>query len=303
MNRLKFSHLILFVFPFLLIAIPAAANADAYQPAQSPESAPDEFTDWLLTNQIDTREAYKKFVKRHPDGEYTAAAGDRIWELVEIESNSTEDFNPAKAYQDFIQENPKSNFTNAAKAKLDDSQSKQNVVKSDARHKRAPYKPIGMYVGAQTGQTGSITGINDASSTSVLIGYDFTDTFSMEVAYASLYKNANADALVANMNSGNSASTGHFSLNSYSLVGQYAFHLTDNLKLLSGLGIHNSSYTVESENLTMHSGNTSGLVLGLKADYSLGKYFSLRAGVDIYNLGGDISGNITNFGAAALFKF
>ena len=303
MNRLKLSHLFFFVFSFLLIAIPAAANADAYQPAQSPESAPDEFTDWLLTNQIDTREAYKNFVKRHPDGEYTAAAGDRIWELVENESNTDEDFDSAKAYQDFIRENPKSNFINAAKAKLNDAKSKLNVANSDARHKHAPYKPIGMYIGVQAGQAGSITGVNDASSSSVLIGYDFSDTWSTELAYASLYKNANANALMAKMDSGNTGSTGNFSLNSYSLVGQYAFHLTDNIRLLGGIGIHESSYSIDSRNLTMHTGNSNGLVLGLKADYSLGKYFSLRAGVDIYNLGGDITGNITNVGAAALFKF
>ena len=303
MNRLKLSHLFFFVFSFLLIAIPAAANADAYQPAQSPESAPDEFTDWLLTNQIDTREAYKNFVKRHPDGEYTAAAGDRIWELVENESNTDEDFDSAKAYQDFIRENPKSNFIIAAKAKLNDAQSKQKVANLDVRRKSAPYKPIGMYVGAQVGHAGSITSVSDASSTSALIGYDFNDTYSMELAYASLYKNSNANALVATMNSGNAGSTGSFSFNSYSLVGQYAFHLTDNTRLLGGIGIHESSYTVDSGNLTMYSGKSSGFVLGLKADYSLGKYVSLRAGVDIYNLGGDITGNITNFGAAALFKF
>jgi hypothetical protein len=164
----------------------------------------------------------------------------------------------------------------------------------------SPYFPIGLYAVVQFGQVGSIAGVKDSAALGGLVGYDISDSYSVELGFASLYKNANADTMASNMVPG---AAGTFTLNSFSLVGQYALHLSENIKLLGGLGFHKSSYKLDSGSVSMFTGNTTGLLLGLKAEYDMGKYFGLRAGVDAYNMGGNVQGLITNINAAALFKF
>lgn len=257
-------------------------------PAKSAET--DEFTDWFETKENNTEEAYRAFVARHPDGKYTAQAGDKIWEYVsKRESSRSINSDTVKAYQDFIQGNPKSNSVARAKTKL-----------AEAQKILAPYKPIGLYLGGQAGKAGTITGVKDATSMGVLIGYDISDTYSVELDYVSLYKKVNADVIASKMNPG---STGKFTLSSTSLVAQYAYRLSANTKLLGGAGIHRSSYALESGSATMLSGKSNGWVIGLKADYSLRKFFNLRAEADMYNMGGEIKGRITSVGVAALLKF
>jgi hypothetical protein len=122
----------------------------------------------------------------------------------------------------------------------------------------------------------------------------------MELGYAALYRKTNANAVAVSLNAG---STGTFSLNSLSLVGQYAYHLSGSTKLLGGLGFHNSNYNLDSGSNNLLSGHSSGLVFVLKAEYDVTKNFGLRAGIDSYIMQGAIKGSVTNVGAAALFKF
>jgi len=263
---------------------------DIIDPSKNKSVAADESTDWIDAKELNTEEAYQAYVARHPEAKYTAQAGDNIWGFIEKrESRKSADNETVKAYQDFIQSNPKSKFIATAKSRL-----------IEAQKKLAPYKPAGIYAGIQAGQAGKITGVKNAFSSGVVLGYNFTESLSAELGYASLYKAANADVMASSMNPG---STGKFALTSYSLVGQYAFLLSENTKLIGGLGIHNSSYTLESGGISMRTGKSTGALMGLKADYSLGKSFGLRAGIDAYNLGGNLKGLVTNVAAAALFKF
>jgi len=267
-------------------AVTLKPNADANKkPAVSEQTSR-----WFAAIAINTEEIYAAFVAHYPDGEYTTAAGDKIWGFIELrEAGKKTDNETVKSYQDFIQHNPKSKFIGLAKTKL-----------KEAQDKLSPAKPSGLYVGGQIGQVASVSGVNSSISLGGLVGYDINNTYSVELDYAALYRKTNADAIASSLSAG---STGTFSLSSISLVGQYAYHLSEHTKLLGGLGFHNSNYSLDSSSINLLSGHSSGLVFVLKAEYDVTKYFGLRAGIDTYIMQGAIKGPVTSVGAAALFKF
>lgn len=163
-----------------------------------------------------------------------------------------------------------------------------------------PSKPSGIYLAGQIGQVGKIAGVNNAAAVTAIMGYELSDSFGIELGYAPLYKGSNADTLASSIVP---MSAGKFTLSSVSLSGYYAFPVSESIKLLGSLGVHNSNYTLDSGSISLLTGKTSGLLLGLKTRYDVSRRFGILAGVDMYNMGGDISGLIANVGAGLMLKF
>jgi len=92
-------------------------------------------------------------------------------------------------------------------------------------------------------------------------------------------------------------------MTSLSAAGQYTYGLTGNVSLLGNLGLHTSSYKITSSGSGASSGSSSGLVIGLKAQYDLSKNIGIRGGFDTYTESGGITGNITEVGLAVITRF
>jgi TPR repeat protein len=183
----------------------------------------------------------------------------------------------------------------------DISSTKTTTASSRARSRRSVESSEPNFsVGVSLGQTGKMVGVKNSSSLGLLAGYKFNSSFGVEVAYNSLYRNANADGLVAAMYPG---TTGTYDLTSLSAAGQYTYGLSNNLSLLGNLGFHSSSYKVKSSANGSWTGSSSGLVLGLKVQYDLSNNLGIRGGFDTYTESGGISGNLTEVGMSVVTKF
>ena len=155
-------------------------------------------------------------------------------------------------------------------------------------------------LGVNLGETGKITGINNSSSFGLLAGYKFNSSWGVELAYNSLYRNANANTLLSATYPG---TTGTFDLSSVSVAGQYTYSLSSDLSLLGNLGVHSSSYKINSSGAGAKSGSSSGLVVGGKVQYDLTRSIGIRGGFDTYTESGGMTGNVTEVGLAAIYKF
>jgi TPR repeat protein len=183
----------------------------------------------------------------------------------------------------------------------DITSTKTATAPSHARSKRSDESSAPKFsVGLSLGQTGKMTGVNNSSSIGLLAGYKFNSSFGVEVAYNSLYRNANADGLVAALYPG---TTGTYDLTSLSAAGQYTYGLSSNVSLLGNLGFHTSSYKVKSSANGSWTGSSSGLLLGLKVQYDLSKNLGIRGGFDTYTESGGITGNLTEVGMSVVTKF
>lgn len=155
-------------------------------------------------------------------------------------------------------------------------------------------------LGVSVGQTGKITGVNNSSSFGLLAGYKINPSWGVELAYNSLYRNANADNLLTAAYPG---TTGTFDLSSVSAVGQYTYGLSSNVSLLGNLGVHSSSYKINSSGAGAKSGSSSGLVVGGKVQYELTKSIGIRGGFDTYTESGGMTGNVTEVGISVINRF
>jgi uncharacterized protein len=155
-------------------------------------------------------------------------------------------------------------------------------------------------LGIGLGQTGKMDGVKNSSSLNLLAGYKFNPNYGVELAYNSLYRNANADSLLSAAYPG---TTGTFDLTSISLVGQYTYGLSDNLFLLGNLGVHTTSFKINSSGLGSRSGNSSGFVIGMKIQYDLSENIGVRGGFDTYTESGGITGTLTEVGLTVINKF
>lgn len=155
-------------------------------------------------------------------------------------------------------------------------------------------------LGASLGQTRKLEGINNSPSLGLLAGYKLPSNFGLELAYTSLYHNANANTFLSGATPGQ---TGTFSLNAVSLAGQYAYGLTSNLSLIGNLGIHGSSFTITSSGNASRAGTSHGFVGGVKVQYDLGKRLGIRGGFDTYTQKGGIHGRLTDIGIAMIYRF
>jgi TPR repeat protein len=155
-------------------------------------------------------------------------------------------------------------------------------------------------LGASVGQTGKLTGIDNSTSFGVLAGYKFNSSWGVELAYNSLYQNANADNFISAANPG---MTGIFNLNLTSVTGQYIYSIASRWSLLGNLGYHSSGFTLKNASNASLTGKSSGMVVGLKAQYDLSKSIGIRGGIDSYSESGDITGILTEVGLAVIYQF
>lgn len=154
--------------------------------------------------------------------------------------------------------------------------------------------------GASLGQTGKLKGIKSSLSFGLLAGYKFNADWGVEVAYSALYRNANADEYISTIYP---ATTATFGLNSLSAAAQYTYGLGNNLSLIGNLGAHTSSFKINSTGSGSRTGNSSGLLLGAKAQYDLNRNFGLRGGIDVYTQSGGLTGTLTQYGVTAISRF
>ena len=183
----------------------------------------------------------------------------------------------------------------------DITSTKSATAPSHARSKRSVESSESKFsLGVSLGQTGKMEGVKNSSSIGLLAGYKFNSSFGVEVAYNSLYRNANADGLVAALYPG---TTGTYDLTSLSAAGQYTYGLSNNFSLLGNLGFHTSSYKVKSSANGSWTGSSSGLVVGLKVQYDLSKNLGIRGGFDTYTESGALTGNLTEVGMSVMTKF
>ena len=169
---------------------------------------------------------------------------------------------------------------------------------ASARQEESPWSRYTL--GVSAGATSKITGISNSSSFGLLAGYKFNSSWGVELAYNSLYRNANANTLLSSTYPG---TTGTFDLSSVSAVGQYTYSLSSNVSLLGNLGVHSSSYKVNSSGSGAKSGSSSGLVVGGKVQYDLTESVGIRGGFDTYTESGGMTGNVTEVGLSAIYKF
>ena len=155
-------------------------------------------------------------------------------------------------------------------------------------------------LGVSLGQTSKLTGINNSPSLGLLAGYKFNSKYGVELAYNSLYRNANADKFLSATNPG---TNGTFDLNSLSVAGQYTYGLSSKLSVLGNLGFHSSNYTLKSSGNASRTGSANGLIVGLKVQYYLSKSVGVRGGFDTYTESGGITGTLTEFGLAVIYNF
>lgn len=160
--------------------------------------------------------------------------------------------------------------------------------------------PSAYSLGVSVGQTGKLDGISNSSSFGLLAGYKINSRFGLELAYSSLYRNANANTVLSAAYPG---TTGTFDLSSLSVAGQYTYGFSSNLSLLGNLGVHTSSYKLNSSGNGAKTGNSSGLIVGIKIQYDLSKNLGIRGGFDTYTEGGGMTGNLTEVGMSVISKF
>jgi TPR repeat protein len=158
----------------------------------------------------------------------------------------------------------------------------------------------GFTLGVSAGATSKITGVSNSSSFGLLAGYRFDPNWGVELAYNSLYRNANANTLLSATYPG---TTGTFDLSSVSAVGQYIYSLSSNVSLIGNLGVHSSSYKLNSSGSGAKSGSSSGLVVGGKVQYDLTESLGIRGGFDTYTESGGMTGNVTEIGIAVINRF
>lgn len=175
------------------------------------------------------------------------------------------------------------------------------VASQRTQRRRRGNSAPGFLLGVNLGGTGQLTGIHNSPSVGLLAGYAFNESFSVELAYNALYRNANADKFIAATNPG---STGSFDLNAISLTGQYTYALSDSWSLKGDLGAHSSHFSIKSSTpAASRTGNSTGLVVGLKVQYQASRRLGLRAGFDTYTQSGGITGAISEVGIGVIFGF
>jgi TPR repeat protein len=155
-------------------------------------------------------------------------------------------------------------------------------------------------VGLNFGQTGKLSGINNSTSFGLSAGYKFTPNIGVELAYNTLYRNANADTFISGRNPGQ---TGTFDLTALSLAGQYIYAINSNWGLLANLGVHSSSNSLKSSASASRSGSSNGLVAGLKLQYDVSKNIGIRGGFDTYTERDALTGTLTEIGLGVIYKF
>ncbi len=186
------------------------------------------------------------------------------------------------------------------KAKADTEAKAATTAPHEGAERTGESSPSKFSLGISLGKVAKINGVNTSPAFGLLAGYKLNSSFGIELAYNSLCRNANADTLLSATYPG---TTGTFGLTSVSAVGQYTYGLSSSTSLLGNLGVHTSSYKLTSSGSGAKSGNSNGLVVGVKIQYDLSKSIGIRGGFDTYTESGGMNGNLTEVGVAAIYKF
>jgi len=186
-----------------------------------------------------------------------------------------------------------------AKAKAEAKAKSQTSSRAGSRRSRES-SVSDFSLGVSLGQTGRMTGISNSSSLGLLAGYKINSNFGVEVAYNSLYRNANADSYLSTIYPG---TTGTYDLTSISAAGPYTYSLGNNMSLLGNLGLHTSSFKIKSSGSGSRTGTANGLIMGLKVQYDLSESIGIRGGFDTYTESGGMTGTLTEVGVAVMTRF
>lgn len=314
---------------------PASAPAQAQVPSQQAPAAPDEKTLMTEANaalaQKDYNAAFSKFLALAQQGndmaQFNVGAFYNNGQGVQKDEKQAYEWFAKSAAQGnaravevmqnaAAKQNEKANAKNAPEAPApstaaaaskpeikakDKAEASSTTVAPSATSQRQGESSWSRFsLGVSMGETGKITDINNSSSFGLLAGYKLNSSWGVELAYNSLYRNANANTLLSATYPG---TTGTFDLSSVSVAGQYTYSLSSDLSLLGNLGVHSSSYKINSLGAGAKSGSSSGLVVGGKVQYDLTRSIGIRGGFDTYTESGGMTGNVTEVGLAAIYKF
>lgn len=248
--------------------------------------------------QKDEKQAYEWFAKSAAQGNARAIT------VMQSAAAKNEKTNAKKALEPPAQSTaaaaPSSKPDVKAKPKAESEATATTAVPRAGSGRIGEFSLSNFSLGVSLGETGKITGISNSSSFGLLAGYKFNSSFGVELAYNSLYRNANADTWLSATYPG---TTGTFDLTSISAAGQYTYALSSDVSLLGNLGLHTSSYKLNSSGNGSQTGSSSGLVVGLKVQYDLSKSVGIRGGFDTYTESGGMTGNITEIGLSVINRF
>src|SRR3981189_3731962 len=77
-------------------------------------------SDWQKTRETNTAEAYEQFLKKYPNGEFTAQAQARVKELYEERDwQKARDTDTQEAYQAFLKQYPEGKWTEEARIRVE----------------------------------------------------------------------------------------------------------------------------------------------------------------------------------------
>jgi opacity protein-like surface antigen len=142
----------------------------------------------------------------------------------------------------------------------------------------APALAEGMYVGVKLGQTNydynSITNNNQAAF-GLLAGFIVAENAAIEVAYDNL--------------GGFDHTNGDFSGRAFSLSGVGSVRFNSQFSLFGKLGLASTMLDDRAKSGGDVSYTNTGLNVGLGAQYNISHFVSVRAGVDHFKVGDDIS--------------
>ena len=82
--------------------------------------------DWKKATQHDSAKAYKKFLKKHPQNEFTNVAKNRIEELEKSEWQQTRDVDTVEGYKAFLKKRPENEFVALAEDRIKDFMNSKN---------------------------------------------------------------------------------------------------------------------------------------------------------------------------------
>src|SRR5580658_11360181 len=77
-------------------------------------------SDWQKTRETNTAESYEQFLKKYPNGEFTAQAQARVKELYEERDwQKARDADTQEAYQAFLKDYPEGKWTEEARIRVE----------------------------------------------------------------------------------------------------------------------------------------------------------------------------------------
>lgn len=152
----------------------------------------------------------------------------------------------------------------------------------------APVAALDMYIGASAGSAQiDVTGLDSSRTFSVLGGYSINSNFAAEVAFVNF---GSADNVVSGAIVKSSA---------LSVSGVGSYPINNMFSLIGKMGVALTKLEVTGSD----SASKTGLAFGVGAQYNLNNRIGIRAGYDVYNIGGVITDdeNVTSVGA--IFSF